>query len=390
MLILPDRNVPRAKFLMPIRRLDWITPSQAQFKDVFGNENRQKWRIRARSPNSRRIVWQGWFEDREDADAFLWAIATGTIYQEPELWRLPMPHWDPDLYPELQYDFATSIFIISGTTQPSPADYNNGGNTWEGIGGSGSGGISNGDSATGGGGGEWRKISNFSVATPGTTAFNYVIGAGGAAVNRSTGGSTTGNAGTDTTFNSTSLVAKAGGAGQGGVVPQNGGTGGTGGTGAAGNFNGGRGGNNTAGASNGSGGGGAAGSTGVGGNGGDLATNTASNGGAADTGGTGAGTAGALAAGATPQTAGNGGAGTEWDATHGSGGGGGGCRVTGASATGTGGTGGNYGGGGGGAEGLSSGTNTTSGAGKQGILVLIYTPASAATGVMLGQTMMGM
>lgn len=262
----------------------------------------------------------------------------------------------------------TTIFIISGTSQTSPADWNNSNNTVEGIGGGGSGGAGRGTAGreSGGGGAEYRKIANFSVATPGTTAFNYVIGAGGAAIVQSVNGNTAGNAGTDTTFNTSSLIAKAGsaGAGVGTGAACNGGAGGTGGTGASANADGGRGGNVTvdAGAS---GAGGAGGVIGAGSNGVDSAgTATAGGSGDADFGGPGGAATGA-----------NGGNGSEWDATHGSGGGGGGASAGGAVAA-TGGTGGNYGGGGGAAR-----TNTgtaTSGAGKQGIIVLSYVPATAA------------
>lgn len=261
----------------------------------------------------------------------------------------------------------TTIFIIAGTSQTSPSDWNNSSNEIGGIGGGGSGGAGRGTAGreSGGGAGEYREIANFSVATPGTTAFNYVIGAGGAAIVQSANGNTPGNAGADTTFNTSSLVAKAGGAGAGVGTGAtcNGGAGGTGGTGASDNADGGRGGNVTV-DSGASGGGGAGGEVGVGNNGTDSA-GTATAGGAGDIAFGGPGGA----------TGANGGNGQEWDATHGSGGGGGGDSQGGAVAA-TGGTGGNYGGGGGAAR-----TNTgtaTSGAGKQGIIILSYTPAVAS------------
>jgi hypothetical protein len=164
------------------------------------------------------------------------------------------------------------IFVVSGTSQTSPADWNNSNNSVEGLGGGASGAIAiTSGHATGGGGGEWRKISNFSVATPGTTAFNYTIGPGGTAVVSSVAAN--GNDGTQTTFNTSSLVAKPGIKGTQAAGSVNGGAGGTAGTGAGGNFDGGRGGNLTGASGSGaSGGGGAAGGTGAGAAGGDSAS----------------------------------------------------------------------------------------------------------------------
>jgi hypothetical protein len=225
---------------------------------------------------------------------------------------------------------STTIFVVSGTSQTSPADWDNANNTVEGIGGGGGGASGLGSSnnrAAGGGGGEYRKIANFSVATPGTTNFTYVIGAGGIAVTRTTAGTTAGNNGAQTTFNTSSLIADNGNGG--GVAVSStaaGGVGGSGGTGAADNADGGKGGD--ASSAGGAGGGGAGGATGAG--------NPGVDGGPTD-----------------------GGSGTSSTVTI------------------TGGTGGNYGGGGGASASTSSTSVTsTSGAGAQGIIVITYTPVS--------------
>lgn len=259
---------------------------------------------------------------------------------------------------------ATQIFVVSGTTQVSPADWNNANNTVEAIGGGASGAAAAGTfHATGGGGGEYRAISNFNVLIPGTTSFVYVIGAGGLAATTST--TIVGNNGAQTTFNVTDLVAKPGLAGAVGTGSQTGGAGGTGGTGAADNADGGKGGDLTgASGSGGSGAGGAGGSTGAGGAGVDSSSTSAgvfTDGGAGDAGAGGAaGTTGGTRAG---------GAGAEWDATHGSGGGGAGDNAIGAV-----GDGGLYGGGGGAVRNAVG--SPISGAGAQGIVVLTYTVAS--------------
>lgn len=283
---------------------------------------------------------------------------------------------------------ATQIFIVSGVSQTSPADWTNASNSVEALGGGGSGaaGRNSGGAfsgrVAGGGGSEYRKISNFTVVVPGTTSFVYTIGPGGTGVTQSADGQTAGNAGTQTTFNVTDLVAKPGlggdAAAAGGTC--NGGAGGTGGTGAAANFDGGRGGNVT---NNGAstGGGGAGGSTGAGNQGVDsTATNQGFDGGSGDAGSGGAAGTG----GGSSGNGGNGGNGAEWDASHGSGGGGGGGRRT--AGTGLGGTGGNYGGGGGAVTQVNSSGTPTSGAGGPGIIVLTYPIASATNAGWMGQS----
>src|SRR6185503_14343010 len=116
---------------------------------------------------------------------------------------------------------------------------------------------------------------------------------GGTAVSAAAVGGTgtaNGNDGTNTTWNTTSLIAVGGKKGTGtssGTPTISGGAGGTGGTGAAANNDGGRGGQITATITvsrDATGGGGAGGPNGVGGNGGDISanTNTATDGGQGD------------------------------------------------------------------------------------------------------------
>jgi hypothetical protein len=259
----------------------------------------------------------------------------------------------------------------SNQTYTSDATWNNANNTIEVIGAGASGGRFGAGTghATGGGGGAYCKISNFTFTTPGTTTATYQIGSGGLAVT-GTGGAS-GNNGGKTWFNAaafpvsgTAVGADAGLAGASGTASVNGGAGGA----IANNypastgFAGGRGGNLTgASGSGGSGGGGAAGPNAAGNQGVDDATTNSA---VATAGGQGDGTFGGLGGAAIS----SGHVGTEWDATHGSGGGGGG----GGNNSGTG-SGGNYGGGGGGVR--SSAGSTTSGAGTQGIIVLTWTPA---------------
>jgi hypothetical protein len=379
------------RFLVPMRRQEWLPPSQVQKKTVFGDPDvRKLWIIKAVLSDGF-VKWRGTFEDREDADAFLWAIATGTLDQEPVLWRLPVPMYMPDYGEGALFLYAATITITSGTSQAVPGDWDSSANTVEGIGGGGSGSCGckqNANRGTGGSGAEYRKIANF---TPGGGTFSYVIGAGGAAVARTTAGVTAGNDGADTTFNTTSLIAKRGLAGT--ILNASTPTapaGGTGGTGAAGNANGGAGGatggfndlTTGAGGAGGPNGAGNAGATGA-------ANNTASNGGSGDAGSGGVAGTGALSASAATATGVAGGNGTEFGGSpNGSGGGGGGAMNTNAGAA-VGGDGGSYGAGGGGSNTKGIGANSTSGAGLQGIIYITYTPL-ATTGGGRNLAMMGM
>lgn len=327
-----------------------------------------------------------WFDDRDDADAFLYALITGSLVYERELWRLPTPEWHP-YFDGLIYEwFAVTEFLTSPTgsnqTWNRPADWNNANNSIQTIGAGASGGLRHSATKghpTGGGGGAYNTATNVTADATET----YQIGAGGALITQT--GTTeliqNGNVGGDTWFGNTALAgslcgSKGGTGGNSGTGSQNGGAGGVAASGVGSGSDGGRGGNLTGASGRGaSGGGGAAGGSGAGNAGGDSTstsdgTTTAGGAGNAGTGGGGtAGTAGA------PATGGAGGNGTNFDATHGSGGGGGGG--TDSTGTATGGAGGTYGGASGGAQVLAGASRTTTvNAASSGIIVIIYTPAA--------------
>jgi len=379
MIILPDRNIPRAKLLLPIPKHQWRTPSQAQPKDQFGNENRTRFRVRAKL-NDGFIKWVGWFDDREDFDRFLWAIADGSLWNDQYIQQLPTPFW-PGLDPLITYDFASLTFLTTTASSPvtSASDWNNSNNTVECIGGGASGPGSRAASnvhAGGGGGGSYSKITNFSFAVPGTTQATYAVGAAVAGTSLTS----TGNNGNPTWFNNatdpgtgsdnTKCSAKGGTGGNASSTTGTGGAGGVTGTSWGQTKNaGGNGGSMTGVTGRGSaGGGGAAGPAGVGGNGVDssstgadvmTAGGTGNNG--TDLGGTTGGNVGA--------------SGTEFDGSHGCGGGGGGNSAS--SGNVTGGAGGNYGGGGSGAT-CNSGLVPTGGGGIQGLIILTSTPVTSS------------
>lgn len=380
MIILPERGVCRAKLLMPVRPSEWRGASRR--KTTFGIEDQTRFRLTARL-NDGHVKWCGWFDDRDDADAFLFAMATGSLRHEPSLWRLPLPNWHSNLGENVGYDFATVTFLTSPTgsnqTYTSPSDWNNSNNKLETLGAGSSGGAdSTGVHATGGAGGAYNTISNFTFATPGTTTATYQIGSGGAA----RVGNGNGNAGGDSWFNGATLGgasvgSKAGAAGVKAGGSQNGGAGGSAAGGVGSGFDGGRGGNLTGASGNGgSGAGGAAGSFGAGGAGADSSSTGLSVTTAGGQGDNTHGGAGGAASGA------NGGAGTEWDASHGSGGGGGGFAGSGVQSAGAGGL---YGGG---SAGIVADT-PTSPAAAQGIIVVTYT-AAAATAKAINMPNLGM
>jgi len=370
MIILPDRKISHTKVFLPMRRVEWLPPSVSQEKNAFGHETEKRWHIRARLSDGC-VRWHGVFRDREDCDAFLWAIATGTLNQQPHLWGLPTPVYFPEYGDGAKFLFAASITITSSGSQSVPADWDNNANTIWGIGSGGSGANNcKQDSirVTGGSGAEIRILTNYSAS--GT--FTYTVDAtGGAAVARTTTGTTAGNNGTDTVLNTNALIATKGLGGTVGnpVTPPNGGSGGTGGTGYSGGAGGTCGNNDSA-----TGGGGAGGTTANGSNGAaTTGTNqgTAGGNGGATNGGTGG--AGSAVNASTPSTATNGGAGTGINGSLGAGGGGGGAAQRGTGTV-TGGSGGNYGAGGGGSNGRSSSGNSTSGAGGPGLIYMDYTP----------------
>lgn len=392
MIILPDRNVCHTRILVPVPKREWMPPSRAQQKTFLGHEDRTRFRVRARLHDGH-IVWTGWFEDRDDADAFLFALISGSLPYERNLWRLPNAEWHPAIGTNLSYDFLTQTILTttgSNQTYTSPTDWNNGNNQIECLGGAGSGArtASAAGHATGGGGGAYSLISNFSFASPGTTTATYRVGAGGSSSSGTT--SAAGNAGEATWFNdtvdpgigTTNAKCSAAGGAQGvqGTGSRSGGAGGaTTASWGQTKFAGGRGGNLTGASGNGgSGGGGAAGPAGAGGNGGDSAStgNISTAGGAANNGTTAGASAGNN----------NGGSGTEFSVSYGCGSGGGGNN---SASTNTGGSGGNYGGAGGAAS-SSNAVTTVSGAGRQGLIIVEYEPAATFSLANTNLPMMGM
>lgn len=293
----------------------------------------------------------------------------------------------------------SQTFITSPTgslqTSTSDATWNNANNKVECIG-SGANGALGGSTihCTGGGGGQYAAITNFSFATPGTTTYQWQVGTGAALKTVTNTSPANGNDGNTTWFNAasdpgagadnTKCSAKGGTHGVQGTASQNGGAGGTGGWGTTLNA-GGRGGNLTgATGAGGSGGGGAGGPNGAGGAGVDSATtgNNATNGGQGDVTSGGIGGTGNSGNGGQTGTAGT--DGTELgDSVHGCGGGGGAARGT--TGTSTGGAGGLYGGAGAGACATTAGNTVTSNAGAIGIIVFTWTPATSTVFVFSSQ-----
>ena len=231
------------------------------------------------------------------------------------------------------------VIILSNTGLGSwsvPGDWNSLNNTIHLIGGGGGGDASVYPGSTlgvGGGGGGYTKITNFST-TPGT-AISYIVGNGG-----TNGGGHTSANGNNTTFSSNTYVAG------GGVSGYYGSTGGIGSTYSGGSGS----------IIYGGGGGGAAGPNGAGQSG------SANTGGSGDAG---FGGSGGINTGTTVTAGSNG---TEIAFSIGSGGGGSG-NGTGAAAININ-QGGLYGGGGGGS---SLGNSNYTGAGAQGVIIIVYT-----------------
>ena len=271
----------------------------------------------------------------------------------------------------------TTVFLTASSTWTVPAGVTLL-DSIECVGGGGSGavirGLSAGATISGGGGGAYSKSTNIAVA-PGA-GINVVVGAGGAAIGPlGSIASVAGNNGGDTYFNATSAAdATAQGpalaclaqGGRGGAKVANGF--GAGGAAASGvgvvKYSGGS--SGVVGPSGGlTGGGGAAGRNGNGNNGVDSTSGfSPSAGGAGDAGFGGAGSNGVTSNSSGPA----GGAGAEWDATHGSGGGSGAQFQTGGTFNGVG---GKYGGGSGGA-GASSTSTAGVNAGGAGLVVVKF------------------
>ena len=248
MIILPEKNEIVTKYLMPVKNREWKQPSQR--KTIFGIEDQTRFRLRARL-NDGFIKWTGWFDDRRDADAFLFALATDTINYERSLWDLPSPPWSNDIGENVTYEFATVSFLTSSPgsfqTYSVPSDFGTVSNSIEGIGGGGDGAYT-----PAGGGGAYSKKNNV-VLTRGSSV-KYQVGTNGGA-----------QSGTSATYfrdNSNTNVMYAEGGSTGGNI----GGSSTNGTGDV-KYSGGTGGNR---GNNGGGGGGAAGPNGNGGNGGNY------------------------------------------------------------------------------------------------------------------------
>lgn len=381
MIILPDKNIVRTKVLMPVPKREWIPPSASQLRDQFGNCNKTQFAITGRL-NDGFVVWRGVFDDRNDADAFLFSIITGSIRFEKELWRLPTPYWHPDVGENISYSFAVETFLTSPTgtnqTYTRPADWNNNNNSVEVIGGGGRGADNNSSSQTaigGAGGGAYSKQNNISISSTAT----YRIGAGA---------QTAFTNGGDTWFNGADLASSSVGAKGGSGTSGTNQSGKTGGAAASGigttKYSGGTGGSAIFGTNNrgGGGGGGAAGPNGAGNNGTNGGTGVGGNGGSGGAGSGGAGGSGAVGSSSTATSGGNG-TDLETSPAYGSGGGGGGGSGDGGGSGvyNIGASGGGYGGGGGGAGRVIQfpGGGYASGNGGGGIVKITYSPSSTST-----------
>lgn len=363
MIILPDRNIPRAKFLLPIHDKFWRETSAFVPKDQLGNDIiNTRFKIEAKS-NDGVIIWRGWFTDRADFDAFLHALVLGTLKQEKALWDLPTPNWQPYLGEIITYEFATVKYFTS-TTQLNwsvPGDWNNLSNTIEAIGGGGTGGNNGSGVGSGGGGGAYAKSVNITLTQGSNVA--YRAGAGNSTSSFGSGTSFACNS----FFKDGSTLVAAGS--YYGAQLRTGSTGAFGGTVANSTYNstayrGGNGATRQDSPAAGTPGGAAAG---PGGQGGDFVNFYQSGAGGGGSGGAG-----------TSTNAAAGGNGNEFGNGYGSGGGGNG-NSTGIN-SGKGGDGGYYGAGGGG------GYNGIGGSGIQGLIVVTYTPKAVG----FNSPMMGM
>lgn len=402
MIILPERNVARGKVLLPMFKSEWVGPSTQQ-----GIHTR--WRLDARL-NDGFVKWRGWFDDREDVDAFLYALANDTLKYEKSLWRMSTPEWHPDIA-NVTYELATVTAFTSPTAGSAswsvPGDWNNTSNSLHAIGGGATSGSGSAQ-VPGSGGGAYAELTNLSL-TKNATAY-YAVGLGGLYTTDDTG-----QDGGQTWFNKTTnaaptLVANgilavggnkrgAGGAAAScvGTTTYSGGSPSTSSSGYSGTGGGGAAGPNGAGAGSGTGGGGASGGGGA--NGGSASaspTNNNGTNGGNNRFGTGGGAGGLTTSiNGSPGSNGGGGGGgartarsgicqggaggtefiSEWGNYGPGGGGGGGGDDDEASTDGGnnsyGGAGGVYGGGGGG---FADDAGSRGGNGGQGLLMVIYNP----------------
>lgn len=324
-------NTYEPKILPVVPKSEWREPSVSMPRNWLGHKEWHTEFVITAKTKAGYTLWRGVFQDRDDADAFLYAAVRGTLRVEWALHDLPDPIYSPGFYPDelIVWQFAVTSYYTSGTSWTVPSDWNNSSNIITAIGGGadGTGGSFDGKTSTagpGGGAGACSRITNQSY-TPSASRTRQI-----------------GASGTDTFLkddgNSTNaILAK-------GTTSSTGGASGSG-----------------TGSTKYSGGNGAAVSGANGGGGGGAASYTAN-------GSSGSGSSG----GASGSSASAGSAGTELGSGNGAGGGG-----NGGTSGGGGNNGGNYGsGGGGGAQG--SGVPTAAGLGRGGLLVVEHTPAAAS------------
>lgn len=355
--------------LPKVPRHEWREPSIALPKDQFGNQNHTRFILELWKRDGGLVDHQR-FDDRDEFDYALYRV----LIEEPH----------PDLVPL----WATQQVLTSPTgsnqTWTRPSDWNNSDNSIEGIGAGGAGARRSADNvtnsrATGGAGGAWAIRNNYAAAASET--YQIASGpSGGSSTYVSGGTGASGTAGGDTWFGAATLAsatmgAKGGEGGQQGTGSISGATGGQAasciGDSAS---NGGDSGAVTNGSLSATGGGGAGGPNGAGGNSAAITISSDATDGAQGDNGTG-GTGGAGSTSANG-TAGN--PGTEITGAEGSGGGGG--AATRSNAGTTSGTGGLYGAGSGAACTRTPGPSTaTAAAGRQGIVIVTYTPSIAIT-----------
>jgi hypothetical protein len=377
------------RFLMPVPRHEWREPSRSVERDQFGNFTVQTRFVVRGKTHDGVVRWDAWFDDRDQFDAFLWSALRAQVLGEKldERLLLSLPNCDVRGTVNLDLVLAPEVFAFltstsASSTFQSPTDWNNAKNKIGAIGGGGSGvcarvGSSVPIGAMGAGGGAFAGIANFQFAEPGTTTVNYRVGLGGVAVTYSgSSGSVLGNNGAQSYFDAGTVLANFGKAGTAAntssVLPPGEGGKASSSTGTT-KYDGGDGGAITTAASAGqsaTGGGGAAGPAGAGL---DGASKTGSASGNTKGGDTASGAIGSAGGTVLP-----GGAGTDWDSTHGAGAGSGGYTLTSASSLRIG-VGGQYGGGGGSVtRAQTTGSYTDySGAGMQGIVVVSYEPGSS-------------